>query len=481
MKSPCTDSSHDKTPLTNTTFGTTASDTDGLDEVWARGEYFEDVVTIGGIQANLQFLAATTWNKNVFPFFGLGLSFDSYTSPITSALVYDKFPSDESFQESSYLSALYNQRKIGAKVCGLYNIMDTEIPGEIIIGGIDPSKFYEKLEFYQDSNQSYAMDFPTIQIGDMTDPLAAVTHYPETDSPRIQLSPFGPYLTLTSPAFDGLVKAFKQFGLTNCTQPEFGVEFCIPCNSPIPEKYVLKLSFKKAVIDILLKDIVQSTSQDLCPLLFIRADTQAYLGGPFFKAAYVVLEPMINRIGIAPLVRNPTSSRIVEISEGALSANLSTIQGETARTDPDPDPSSNPDPPNPDATTTTTANPSSSSDKSISLPIDAFIGIVLASAFSMAIVGAAVTAFVICRKRRRLRPMPEIPDARFSSVPQPPELSPRRSMTELGVPLDHFLRDSRNEIQELPSESQQQHIGMQLRLIPANVENVLNPKYRNIP
>ncbi|KAF3220310.1 hypothetical protein TWF192_011134 [Orbilia oligospora] len=128
----------------------------------------------------------------------------------------------------------------------------------------------------------------------------------------------------------------REFGLTNCTVPELHVEFCVPCNASIPEQYVLKLSFRKATISIPFQDFVQSVpgNMDLCPIFLFGAPAahDSSLGGAFFKAAYVVLEPDANRVAIAPAVRDPSApsnAAIKEISDGVLGDKLSTITGVT--------------------------------------------------------------------------------------------------------------------------------------------------------
>ncbi|KAK6499045.1 hypothetical protein TWF481_011614 [Arthrobotrys musiformis] len=399
-------------------------DNSTTDGVWAYGEVVEDVVTGGGIQVDLQFIAATGWSSTEAPFLGLGLSFD----------VAYKLPYDQNAQRYSYISALFDQRKIGSKLCSMYNVIDTNFSGEVVLGGVNRQRFYGELDIYHQksdyADQSYVMDHPRIQIGDVTDEAALVTL---EDDPELiaKLSPLSPYSSFPSTIYDSVMNALKPFGLAKCSQQEFGVEFCIPCGTSIPENYVLRMNFKKAIIDMPFYDLIQDTpqAQNLCPVLITSRDSgPSYLGGPFFRAAYIVLDPEANRIAIAPSVRNSQASDIIELAAGSFSANLSTIVGVTQ-----PEPSETADP-------SPTADPSASSDASQGnkdpLSTGALVGIGFGGAIALiAIAGGAFALFFIHRRKRGVTS--NIPDMAYAPAPHnhPSELHPNeRPPGELEVP-----------------------------------------------
>ncbi|KAK6339854.1 hypothetical protein TWF718_009244 [Orbilia javanica] len=358
----CADKEPPSYDLDNRTSGRIANETmdfgarvDG-NEDWASGELVEDIVTVGEVQVSLKFLAAKKWGKRKAPFFGLGLNF-----PVDNTSTYDN-----GVQRFSYLSALSILGKIGAKVCSLYNIMDTGFGGEIILGGVDRSKFYGYLDIYDGyPGQPYTMDFPTVGIGKIEDPGSFMRYDSISGEPPISLSQFN--------------------------------------HAVVPKTYALSLKFKKALINIPLRDLVQNVPGSLCPVLIARADGVSSLGGPFFKAAYIVLEPETGRIAIASSIRNTSSSDVVEISNGPLSFGLG-------------------------------------------------------SALLVIIVGVAVTVSVIYGRERQRKPMPDIPRAEYPtgqelpSAFNPSELNSRRSMGELGVYRGQALRCSCSMavVQELP-------------------------------
>ncbi|KAF3287609.1 hypothetical protein TWF970_007321 [Orbilia oligospora] len=301
-------SKHDKPVIGEKTWGN-KTNCSGQQSRWADGEIVEDVVTIEDTHVNLQFLAATSWANNTQPLFGLGLNFgDTFGVKDTQ---------EGKDREYGYLSVLFDQSRIGAKVCSFYNIVDTNLAGEIVFGGVNPNRFYGELDVYdppapQDNgfpdgkDRAYLMDFPTVRIGDITNNTTMVLHSPNSSAndymPFIRLNSLLSHLTLPLPIVDDFHSAMTEF-----------------------EQYVLELSFRKATISIPFQDFVQAVpgNLDLCPIFLFGAPAahDSSLGGAFFKAAYIVLEPDANRVAIAAAVRDPSApsdAATKEISDGGI-------------------------------------------------------------------------------------------------------------------------------------------------------------------
>ncbi|EGX52801.1 hypothetical protein AOL_s00007g137 [Orbilia oligospora ATCC 24927] len=345
----------------------------------------------------------------------------------------------------------------------------------MVFGGVNPNRFYGELDVYdppapQDNSfpdgkdKAYLMDFPTVRIGDITDTTTMVLHSPNSSTndymPFIRLNPLLSHLTLPLPIVDDFHSVMREFGLTNCTVPELHVEFCVPCNASIPEQYVLKLSFRKATISIPFQDFVQAVpgNLDLCPIFLFSAPAahDSSLGGAFFKAAYIVLEPDANRVAIAAAVRNPSApsnAAIKEISDGVFSDKLSTITGvpeyiPTFSRLPSPSKSFYPTSPNNNTTRISSR---------------ALIEIGLAGAVLLFVgIGTAVVIFITCRKQRKSKPMPDIPSVDVThpsnSASDPYELNTEGVMGELEVPNNQSLIGPGSVLQELPGGYQPQEL-----------------------
>ncbi|EPS43421.1 hypothetical protein H072_2617 [Dactylellina haptotyla CBS 200.50] len=347
----------------------------------ATGYWSENTVTIGNIGVDLQFGVAESWN--IIPSLGLGL----WTTP-----------RDIASGRPSYLAALEQQGKIAAQYLSCYDLTDGTDSGSIVIGGVDLDKFSGQFTIWSN------FDLPGI----VTTPAARVllgsniTTIPDSKIALTLVNPFTPFLWLPDDLLNALVEVLGATLIS--TIGAYG----IPCNTQIDPTWNIEFTFDKLVITMPMQHLVSTvTSQGNACFLYLQPISQysitgynisAILGGPFFRAAYVVVNPSDNTTAIAMANPNVTTEAIVALG-GTFGTPLSALVGNAPT-------------PTPSETGSTSANPKKST------PVGAIVGGVVGGIAAIALIIAAIWYFR--RKKQQPNaapPAPPAPDANH-----PPEL-----------------------------------------------------------
>ncbi|RVD88839.1 uncharacterized protein DFL_003011 [Arthrobotrys flagrans] len=180
-----------------------------------------------------------------------------------------------------------------------------------------------------------------------------------------------------------------------------------PSYRAISTSHVLEFAFNKATIrvpfnDLIARDIVDQKNPGSCHLFLdwfkpgAGSDSRpVVLGGPFFKAAYIVINPETNTTAIAGLSRNDTASEIVEIG-GRYGASLSTVKGSAI-------------------------DPSVSSSNKLPLPLGALIGIGVGGVLVLI---AAIALGIFLYRRRKARKISGITSTESSPQGEIPKVRP---------------------------------------------------------
>ncbi|EPS39498.1 hypothetical protein H072_6641 [Dactylellina haptotyla CBS 200.50] len=301
------------------------------------GNWVEDIIKGGDVEVSLRFGAADMWHSS--PLLGLGI-----------------FPTNRDFTRPSYLEALVTQGKIATGAyLSFYNIRNTTAPGEIILGGVDRSKFFGWFAVYENRESAGEVDGPSVMVSFSRDNVAPIDYR----GPSLTLiDPSEKYgnkdsylyahiLRLTSHAMStrsiyvprDVYNTILDITKIPTLQRNPAGDWAVYCSWRIPEDYYINLYFNSVLVKLLLEDLKGSdpsdkdTTSDLCTLNLLPIDKYAdqktkysyIFGGAFFNAAYVVLSPENNITGIATIRKNTTRD-IVQLG-GALGTNLTMMDG----------------------------------------------------------------------------------------------------------------------------------------------------------
>ncbi|KAK6339855.1 hypothetical protein TWF718_009245 [Orbilia javanica] len=261
----------------------------------------------------------------------------------------------------SFTETLNIQGVTGGQTIGFYNVLDTKSPGQVLFGALDRSKFHGKFEIYdwrRGGNISalggVVGTAPTVRFGNINDATKMSEDFFARRQLSAQINPFAYAIYLPDYIFLPLVDQLRLFGIVETiTGTHLGKagdeipiserKFSLPCNVDIPRQYVLEFRFNAVAIrvpfnDLVFRDAPDPDSPDFCKLAFYgfyagsgtnRIAESMILGGPFFKAAYVVIDPEKQTTAVAILSRNDTVTEIVELG-GYYGSNLKTVQGNGA-------------------------------------------------------------------------------------------------------------------------------------------------------
>ncbi|KAF3174274.1 hypothetical protein TWF225_003693 [Orbilia oligospora] len=362
----------------------------------ATGYWVEDTITADGIDVRLQFGVALQWHTS--PILGLGIQ-----------------PVNQNRRRPGYLDALKQQGKITGRFCSLYNHMTPNTTGEIVLGGVDASKFQGRLAVWDRMGIPGEIDAPSVRISNGTGRFKGP--YENLGKPLAIVDPLARSLFIPGNMYTELITTLDAYGLQ---KNEFN-NLALPCDRNYSPDDFLELSFNELVIKIEfnhLKGIKFNNSLGLCELsvfptervLNITKQWSFVLGGPFFRAAYTVLGVETNITGIGVLNPSPVGRDIIELG-GSFGTSLDEIQGGSS-------------PP-----------PSTTAGSGRALSSGGIAGVVIAVVFVL--VAALGAVFFIRRKRKSI---PDIP----SPEGYPSELSPNvRPTSELeakvAVPVSHEL------------------------------------------
>ncbi|RVD88840.1 uncharacterized protein DFL_003012 [Arthrobotrys flagrans] len=399
--------------------GNTRTDSFSFDESYldvsihetATGYWVEDTITADGIDVRLQFGVALQWHTS--PILGLGIQ-----------------PVNQNQRRPGYLDALKQQGKITGRFCSLYNHMTPNTTGEIVLGGVDASKFQGKLAVWERMRIPGEVDAPSVRISNGTGRFKGP--YENPGKPLAVVDPLARSLFIPNNMYTELIATLGAYGLQ---KNEFN-NLALPCDRNYSPDDVIELSFGETVIKIQfnhLKGIELNNSLGLCELSVFPTETvlnitkqwSFVLGGPFFRAAYTVLGVDINSTGIGILNPNPLGRDIIELG-GSFGTSLDRIQGGDSSP---PSPPANSEPGGP-------------------LSSGGIAGVVVAVVFVL------ITAVGFVFFLRRKKNIPEIP----SPEGYPSELSPDvRPTSELeaksALPVSHELSVSSTTAYELEANT----------------------------
>ncbi|KAJ6261198.1 hypothetical protein Dda_3866 [Drechslerella dactyloides] len=275
--------------------------TEPVPNATALGYWTEGPVTIGGVSADMRFGVAQYWN--VTPILGLGLT-----------------GRDESPNRPAYIQSLKQQGMISGTFCSIYDSGDPTIGGEILLGGVDRSKFTGRLRVWDDS------------VGEIPSPTARYvsgSYHGEMISVGANLTS---YIVPTAPGFcvpDDLMTQIRRDVPT--IHPEYIV---IPCDFFKPDEDYIELTWGDMVLKIPMTSLVTPFPDEwstcyaqlsYCGASGYGTSDYGYIFGQLFlKSAYVVINPETNQTAIGVSNRNMTSSTITALGN---SATLSNIRG----------------------------------------------------------------------------------------------------------------------------------------------------------
>ncbi|KAJ6259757.1 Candidapepsin-2 [Drechslerella dactyloides] len=358
----------------------------------ATGYWTDSTVSAGGVSIDLQFGVAQNWNS--IPSLGLGL-----------------WPTIPAQKGPSYLAALEQQGKIAGQYVSCYDLTATSDSGSIIFGGVDLHKFNGKFTIWSNFNLPGIITTPSMRVL-LGQNVSAV---PEPRQAIALVNPFTPFMYLPDNLLNLIVKTLGAQTVNSIGG------YGLPCNTQIDPTWQLEVSFSQLVINIPYRQLLSTATTargDLCflavlPMSFYQTpgfNLSYVLGGPFFRSAYVVVNPTDNTTAIAVANPNVTSQNVVALG-GPFGTALSSLQGVA---------------PPPGSTETSVSNSTSSSKKSNT---GAIVGGVVGGIGGLLLIGAGIW-FMKGRKREEDAPIvppgvsehhtPELPGGGI--IRQPTEL-----------------------------------------------------------
>ncbi|KAK6538183.1 hypothetical protein TWF694_011065 [Orbilia ellipsospora] len=357
----------------------------GDPELNCTGYWTENTVTVGGLDVDLQFGVAESWN--IFPSLGLGIW------PTVRA----------EGNRPSFLAALVQQGKIAAQFLSCYNLGDPDKGGSITLGGADLAKFSGKFTIWSNYDLPGIVTSPTIRYIRGSN----ITAAPVSNNPTALVNPFTPFFYLPDDILNDLVQALGAQYIVSLGA------WGLPCDTKIDNTWTIEFTFSQLVINVpmyqLLSDV--SSSNNLC---FIALQPISYyevpgynisyvIGGPFFRSAYVVVNPSDNTTAIAVANQNVTSENVVGLG-GPYGTPLNALVG----TSPSPSPSE----------TSGAPPPTSGSKKSNT---GAIVGGVVGGIGGLALIGAAIWFFR--SKKQKSGTTPAATTSNTTGGNHPPELA----------------------------------------------------------
>ncbi|KAF3926465.1 Candidapepsin-4 [Arthrobotrys entomopaga] len=334
----------------------------GDPELNCTGYWTENTVTVGGLDVDIQFGVAQSWN--IFPSLGLGL--------------WPTIPSQGN--RPSFLAALVQQGKIAAQYLACYNLGDPVNGGSVLLGGVDLDKFTGKFTIWSNYDLPGIVSSPTIRYIRGSN----ITDAPVSHNPTALVNPFTPFFYLPDEILNDLVQALgAQFIVS------LGA-WGLPCGTQIDPTWMLEFTFSRLVISVPMSQLLSDvpSPNNLC---FIALQPVSYyevsgynisyvIGGAFFRSAYVVVNPSDNTTAIAVANPNVTTQNIIGLG-GPYGKPLDALNG----TAPSPSQTSSATPP-------TTGSKKSNTG--------AIVGGVVGGIGGLALICAAVWFFLRSKKQK---------------------------------------------------------------------------------
>ncbi|KAK6513693.1 hypothetical protein TWF506_008132 [Arthrobotrys conoides] len=363
----------------------------------ATGYWVEDTITADGIAVRLQFGVALQWHTS--PILGLGLQ-----------------PVNQNPRRPGYIDALKQQGKITGRFCSLYNHMTPNTTGEIVLGGVDATKFQGKLTVWNRMGIPGEIDAPSVRISNGTGRFKGP--FENEGKSLAVIDPLARSLFIPRNMYSELITTLDAYGLQ---KNEFN-NLALPCDRDYSSDDILEFRFNETVVKIEfnhLKGIEFNGSLGLCELLVFPTEMvldiskpwSFVLGGPFFRAAYTVLDVDTNSTGIGILNPAPVGRDIIELG-GSFGTSLDRIEGGLS-------------PPQ-----------SANTESSRSLSSGGIAGVVIAAIFVL-VTALGATCFL---RRRRRKNIPDIPSPEGYPSELSPDVRPRSELeAKTVVPVSHEL------------------------------------------
>ncbi|KAF3922946.1 Barrierpepsin [Dactylellina cionopaga] len=338
----------------------------------ATGYWTENSVTVAGVTVDLQFGVATKWD--IVPNLSLGL-----------------WSTGQAGGRPSYLQALEQQGKIAGQYCSCFNITGD---GSIVLGGIDLAKFSGKLKIWDNLTLPGIVTSPVVRLVTGSNS----TTLPTAKYPLSLVSPGSPFLSVPQNVLSAILSLVPaQF------DSNFGA-YDLPCDTQFDPSWFIEFTFDELVIKLLFQDLLSPITvrgSDRCYIALLPDDGEylpglsfSYiLAGPFFRSAYVVVNPSLNMTALGVANRNITANNIVELG-GTFSAKIADVEG-TA----------------PLPFTSNGTSPDATTSKSKKTPTGAIVGGVVGGIAVVAVILAAVFFYRKKQKTASTEAPPTIPQA----------------------------------------------------------------------
>ncbi|KAK6340031.1 hypothetical protein TWF730_001808 [Orbilia blumenaviensis] len=342
----------------------------------ASGFWTESTLTAGSTSIPFEFGVATLW-QNLVPSLGLGI-----------------YPVNRSPTHPSYLDALLRQGKIAGQYVSCYDISNPDKSGEIVIGGVDTGKYVGNLKVLKGGAYPGMVGSPGVMVATGQNSSFGIGEVGKW----ALLTPDTRFLWLPQPIVYNIISAFPV--TTYNLQPgnSFPV-YTVPCDTKFDPSWAIELTFEGVVINIPFNHLITSIevtaggpNRKRCVLAVQPNDgryilpgyTFSYiLGGPFWRSAYVVLNPRENITAIAAPQANAVSQSIVPLG-GEFGTNIQSVEG------------------SPGSSSSTSTNNSQPQQKK-GMSVGVIVGVSIAGAVALLLIALGIFSFY--RRKRRMRKM----------------------------------------------------------------------------
>ncbi|KAK6519921.1 hypothetical protein TWF506_000215 [Arthrobotrys conoides] len=290
----------------------------------AQGYWTSTTLSTSTISVNHTFGVATTV-QNLTPILGLGIS-----------------SINRSKDHPSYLDSLLRQNKIFGRYVSFYDVSNPggSRSGEIVIGGVDTEKYLGRLKRLKGAGMVGVVKSPEVMVKTGREEKFGVGGAGGSAFLTIDTS----FLWLPQPIIYNIISTFPVATFDLRPAGSSFVVYTVPCDTKLSPSWVIQFTFEGVVINVpfnhLVTPIEVSTNGGSgmgkrC-VLAVQPNDGRYalegyevsyvLGAPFWRSAYIVLNPQENMTAIAVPNLNSISRSIVPLG-GPFGTEIENIEG----------------------------------------------------------------------------------------------------------------------------------------------------------